>query len=226
MQADDGTATGPQVVSTYVAPNLAPTAVIELISSTVWFNEHTELSAVDSSDADGSVVAYRWTWDGQTATGPTLRLLLTDDTVVTLTVTDDRGAIASTSQDLIVSIGPKVTDVKAFHDGAGEVRLTWEWDGEATTFNILRNGALVGTTDTRSFTDTPLMSGSNAYTVQPFNDERVYQNGATGISIAVTLDAVEEPAPSTSLGYLLAGVLMLALLISPWLATRTGGGRA
>ncbi len=226
VQADDGTATGPQVESTYVVPNLAPTAVIDLISSTVWFNEHTELSAMDSSDADGTVVAYRWIWDGQTATGATLRLLLTDDTVVTLTVTDDSGASASTSLDLTVSVGPKVTDVKAFHDGTGEVRLTWEWDGEATMFNILRNEAVVGTTDTLSFIDTPLMSGSNAYTVQPFNDERVYQNGATGISIAVTLDAVEEPAPSTSLGYLLAGVLMLALLITPWLATRTGGDRA
>ena len=226
VHAADATATGPQMESRYTVPNVAPIPVIDLISSEVWFNEHTELSAENSDDADGRVVTYLWTWNGQTAAGPTLRLLLTDDATVTLTVTDDSGTTATATLNLTVSIGPKVTDVKAFHDGTGEVRLTWAWNGEETMFNILRNGAVVGTTDSNSFTDTPLMSGTNAYTVQPFNDERVHQNGATDISIAVTLDAVEEAAPSTSLGYLLAGVMLLALLLSPLLATRNGGDRS
>jgi len=124
-----------------------------------------------------------------------------------------------------VSVGPKVADVKAFHDGSGDVRLSWSWNGEEGTFNVLRNGVAVGTTDQLEFTDRPLMSGTNVYTVQPVNDERVFVNGATAVSTNVVLEAVDEPAPSSTLGYLLAGVLLLALLASPWVASQTGGGR-
>jgi len=224
-QASDSTEAGLLLQSDHVVGNMPPMAAIEQISAQVWFNERVVFSAANSSDEDGTIVEYQWTWNGQSARGQTLEVLLTDDTVVTLEVTDDSGAVSTATLEVAVSVGPKVADVKAFHDGSGDVRLSWSWNGEEGTFNVLRNGEAVGTTDQHEVKDRSLMSGTNVYTVQPVNDERVFVNGATAVSTNVVLEAVDEPAPSSTLGYLLAGVLLLALLASPWVASQTGGGR-
>ena len=80
--ADDGKATSGEVESLITLVNLQPTAAIEQVSSNVWFNETTVLSAVASTDPDGTLSRFEWSWDGGTAAGETLALVLKSPTDV------------------------------------------------------------------------------------------------------------------------------------------------
>lgn len=225
VEASDGASTADPVQSTFTVPNLLPRAEITLVSSNVWFNEETVLSAESSTDLDGEIVTYRWTMDGLSASGAEATFVLTSDETVTLTVTDNDGDEHSTTIDLVVSIGPSVQDLQLVYDGEEEVTLAWTWTGESTAFNVLRNGVVVGTTNETAFVDLPPISGTNTYTVQPQNDERVFINGADSGSILTSVGEVKAPAPSDALGFVLGGVLLLALAFLQWRVYR-GGGRS
>ena len=78
---------------------------------------------------------------------------------------------------------------------------------------------------TQTTTDTPIpMSGQNTYTIQPVNDERTFNGAAKETAINVLVGEQEEPAPSSGLGIVLGGVLMLTM-ISIQILTARGGGR-
>ena len=200
LEASDGESTADLVQSTFTVPNLIPRGEITLVSSNVWFNEETVLSAESSTDLDGEIVGYRWTMDGMSASGPKATFVLASDETVTLTVTDNDGDEHSTTIDLVVSTGPSVQNLQLVYDGAQEVKVTWAWTGESTSFNVLRNGVVVGTTNETEFVDLPPMSGTNTYTVQPQDEERVFINGADTERILTTVGEVKPPAPSDGLG--------------------------
>lgn len=91
-----------------VAPpaNVPPTAVI---SAPAISQLTVSLSGSESSDSDGSVASYRWDFgDGANTTGATVsHTYATDGTyIVTLTVTDDDGATASTTRQVTVTADP------------------------------------------------------------------------------------------------------------------------
>ena len=153
-------------------------------------------------------------------------MVLDASETVTLTVTDANGATATTTVDLEPVNGPFISELEATPQSNGEVDLEWRWDGDVTSFYVLRNGVLVGQTDSTRFTDLPLMSGQTAYTVQPFNDERVFIAGADAVDAEVVLTGVEEPSPSDLGGVVLGGVLLLALALMPLAALRKGGEEA
>ena len=220
--ADDGKATSGEVESLTTLVNLPPTALIEQVSSNVWFNETTVLSAVASTDPDGTLSRFEWSWDGGTSTGETLALVLKAPTDVTLTVIDEHGATNETTVSLSLKIGPSIRDLEVFTDDRGDVRLTWRWTGDAVAYNILRDGVIIATTDVGSYEDQPPMSGTAHYTVQPFNDERTFIGGSDTISATLTDVVVEEPGPATGLGYALGGLIVLALLVLPVLSRRGG----
>ncbi|WP_133412073.1 PKD domain-containing protein [Vallicoccus soli] len=69
--------------------------------------------ASGSSDADGTVVSYAWDLgDGTTASGPTATRAYADGTwTVRLTVTDDRGATATTETTVVVQAPPAQAEV-------------------------------------------------------------------------------------------------------------------
>jgi hypothetical protein len=221
--ASDGEKTSSNEASA-VLPNLQPSATITVVSSAVWFNETTVLSAETSTDVDGELVRYTWSWDGASATGSTLAVVLTTDTEIRLAVTDDNGATAETTILLEVSAGPSVQNLRVGDDGNGQVDLTWAWSGDDVEFNILRNGEVVGTTPDLAYRDQPPMSGTNAYTVQPVNDERIFLNGAGEISTTLEPVVMEEPGPAAGFGYGLGTLMLLALLVPPILNSRKGGG--
>lgn len=225
VDATDGEATSENVQSTFVIPNLAPTAVIEVVSSNLWINEEIVLSAASSTDADGSIASYRWTWDGQSQTGAVANLLLSDSTSVTLTVTDTNGETDEETLTVSVSTGPTVFNMQTLQDGSGEVRLLWSWDGDDVSFNVLRNGVVVATTTEMAYTDAPPMSGANTYTVQPFNDERTFNSGAHEMEVNVLLSVQDDPAPSGGLGLVLGGLLLIAMITLQVLGARGGGRR-
>jgi len=225
VDATDGEANSENVQSTFVIPNLAPTAVIEVVSSNLWINEEIVLSAASSTDADGSIASYRWTWDGQSQTGAVANLLLSDSTSVTLTVTDTNGETDEETLAVSVSTGPTVLNMQTLQDGSGEVRLLWSWNGDDVSFNVLRNGVVVATTTEMAYTDAPPMSGANTYTVQPFNDERTFNSGAHQMEVNVLLSVQDDPAPSGGLGLVLGGLLLIAMITLQVLGTRGGGRR-
>jgi hypothetical protein len=153
-------------------------------------------------------------------------LVLDAPETVTLTVTDANGATDTATIDLEPVNGPFISQLEAIPRSNGEVDLAWSWNGDATSFNVLRNGVIVAQTDSTRFTDLPLMSGPTAYTVQPFNDERVFIAGSDSIDAEVILTGVEEPSPSDVGGFVLGGVLLLALALMPLAALRKGGEEA
>ena len=225
VDATDGEANSETAQSTFVIPNLAPMAVIEVISSNLWINEVIVLSAASSSDADGSIASYRWTWGGQSQSGEVANLLLSDSTSVTLTVTDTNGETDEETLAISVETGPTVLDMRTIQDGSGDVRLLWSWNGDDVAFNVLRNGEVVATTTEMAYTDSPPMSGANTYTIQPFNDERTFDGGAHEVEVNVLLSVQEDPAPSANLGLVLGAVLLLAMIAMQVLAARGGGRR-
>ncbi len=221
--ATDGELNSEEVQTSFTVPNLAPVAVIDAVSNNIWFGETTVLSATASTDADGGISAYAWSWNGQTASGSTVSLVLEQSTTVTLTVTDDKGATSVTGVDLEVSNGPGVQGLSAQADASAHVQLSWTWSGEAVSFNIVRNGNVVGTTNSTSFTDLPVISGNNDYTVQPFNDDRQFLHGSASASVSVEAGPVDVPSPSQGLGYLLGGLLVVVLGLLPLVVGRLGG---
>lgn len=167
---DGATATGPTAAHTYVAPgtytvtltvtdddgataqssqqviavaNLAPSAAIVAEVSGL----SATLDGTGSSDSDGSVVSWSWDFgDGNTASGPTAAHTYAADGTYTvaLTVTDDDGATAQTSQDLTVvtPVDPVAVAADAFDrtvsGGFGEADTggTWTVFGSSSRYSV------------------------------------------------------------------------------------------
>ncbi|HEX8495880.1 MAG TPA: PKD domain-containing protein [Actinomycetales bacterium] len=94
-------------------PNTAPTAVIGTPSCTVLT---CRLDGSGSTDADGTVSRYAWDLgDGTSLTGsaPTHTYAAAGTYAVTLVVTDDRGATASTTRQLTVTAPPPAAQLAA-----------------------------------------------------------------------------------------------------------------
>ena len=225
VHVHDGTESGADVDTTTEILNLNPEANINVVSSEVWTGEHTLLSGDASVDADGQIVIHRWTVNGQVLVGKDVMLILEEATEVTLTVIDEHGGMAMTSTTLTPTLGPAVQNLEAVHDGAGSVQLSWTWTGESVTHHVYRNGDLVGTTESTTFTDRPPMSGVNTYTVQPVSEDRTFQRGADDVGLQVNDVEIVTPAPAAGLGYGLGGAMILVLLLLQILTLRSGGGR-
>lgn len=116
------------------AENTLPTAaatftVLDPIDRTV------SLNGSASSDPDGDIVSYTWSWNGGSATGinPIANFAL-GETQVTLTVTDNRGGTSSTTLTVVIPEPPsgmaQVAYIKASNTGAAYVfsRIGTEWN--------------------------------------------------------------------------------------------------
>ncbi|GGI91268.1 hemagglutinin [Shewanella hanedai] len=112
-----------------------------------------------STDSDGSITDWSWNFgDGSTGTGETTsyEYTVSGSYDVSLTVTDDDGATAVSTQTFDVQVD-EVTDfnltVKNSHKSrSGRVRVRLGWDSVGT-FTIYRDGVEVGTTTNSSHTD-------------------------------------------------------------------------
>ena len=126
-----------------VAANVAPVAAITPSCDGLV----CEFDAFSSSDTDGSIVSYAWTFgDGDTASGvaPANNYLFPGDYVVTLTVTDDDGATDVATSTLTVDL-PAVANIQLPPDTprTDMPRIT---DGEITDLeNIGNRMYVVGT---------------------------------------------------------------------------------
>lgn len=223
VEASDGESSSGVVEATFTVPNLGPSGDIRVLSSDIWLGESTVLSGEDSVDPDGEITTYTWSWDGQFASGQTITVVLDQSVTMSLTVTDQHGASSTTTMVLEATRGPQVQGLSAEYDGTENVALSWTWTGEEVSFNVLRNGVVVGTTQSTTYTDQPTMSGMNTYSIQPVNDERTFLQATSTTEIQADVGAIETPEPSAILGYGLGGLLVLSLFAMQWLGRKTGG---
>lgn len=119
-------------------PNAAPVAVIktDLTSGSVPLAVH--LDGGDSTDSDGSIVDYQWDFgDGTKASGKTVSHTwdAIGEYTVTLVVTDDKGASASTTVVIYANPRPNQPPVASMSltPSTGVAPLTVTFDGSASS---------------------------------------------------------------------------------------------
>ena len=137
---DDEDATGTSTQSFSVAANVAPVADFTPNCDGLV----CEFDAFSSSDSDGSIVSYEWTFgDGDTASGVTSanNYLFPGAYVVTLTVTDDDGAPHVTSDTLTVDL-PAVANIQ-FPPDTPRTDMPRITDGEITDLEYIGNRVYV-----------------------------------------------------------------------------------
>lgn len=107
---DDGAkATGSKTITVSAPPNTAPTAVAKANPTTGTAPLYVTFDGSSSSDADGSITSYVWSFgDGTSGTGATVKhtYLATGSYMAILTVTDDDGATGVASISITVSVAP------------------------------------------------------------------------------------------------------------------------
>jgi hypothetical protein len=190
-------------------------AQIEVETETIWIGEWAHLDASQSSDVDGRIVEATWAWVdtagniGATS-GLKIQMMPFANAVVTLTVIDDMGAIATANVQLVTVQGPVISDFDAESKGKSVV-LEWAWEGPNATFNILRNGVSIGTTTSQSFTDMPLFAGETSYSIQPqIGDEPLVAGVSSSQIVLLEPAAVDAPGPSSA-GGLVSGIVFLLI---------------
>ncbi|MFC4406575.1 S8 family serine peptidase [Haloarchaeobius iranensis] len=118
--------------------NEAPTVSIDASSATVTVGQEVTFDGSGSSDSDGSISAYDWSFgDGATATGQTVTHTYSaaGDYSASLTVTDDDGA--STTDSVAITVesdngGGSCGDTST--GGSADSSLSGYWDAESYTY--------------------------------------------------------------------------------------------
>ncbi len=124
--------------------NVPPTALFTISPEPPIAGAFITLDASISTDLDGEVTHYLWEIDGVSLTGKTVNVQLgMGSHSVILTVVDDMGGIGFSTSAVVFGEVSTVTSLSATLSGS-EVQLSWEWDGDATTFHVYRS--------TRAFT--------------------------------------------------------------------------
>lgn len=221
--AHDGEASSSPVLQTVTILNLAPTAIITNPTPTIWIGEILTLDGSDSTDTDGRIVTFAWSWadtagGSGTATGATATFAPTTITTVQLTVQDDSGDQASTTFSFTPVQGPTIQELDWSLKGQ-LVDLTWAYDGPNANFSIERNGIVIDSVTDLHYADTPLTSGDTVYTIRPIIDGVALQEGASStvtVQVPATTDSTssEGGLSGSILGFvlLLIGVGSLSLL--------------
>jgi len=205
-----------------VVENAAPIAQILVLTEKLYAGERVVLTGSQSFDPDNSIVAYQWSWASESSTGVELSLLMPESNglEITLAVTDASGAINSTTTTLnpIPALScPVLTSAVSGHD----VVLSWTWTSpELATFEVTRNGVLIGVTNATTFSDAPSLLGVSSYQIQTILGDRVLeascQSPITNVVLEGQLEDIEQgPSAVAGLGLGLAygviGILLFTL---------------
>ncbi|WP_160113933.1 PKD domain-containing protein [Halobellus limi] len=158
-------------VSVQEPTNQDPTAVFSATPSDPEVGQTVTLDASGSSDSDGAIASYEWNFgDGTTATGasPSHAYDSAGTYTVTLTVTDDDGAIDTTTQQVTVSEPPNQSPSAAFtaspSDPTVDQKVTLDASGSNDADGSIQSYEWTietpGTTGDTTLLDTDFESGS------------------------------------------------------------------
>lgn len=150
--------------------NAAPTAAFSVTCSDLTCS----FDASASSDSDGNLVSYAWTFgDGNTGSGQTVdhTYAVGGTYSVSLTVTDDGGATGSTSDEVTVSeapVGDGLTLSASGYKVRGRHHVDLAWSGASSAdVDVYRDGGVVATTtNDGAYTDATDNRGGGSYTYQ------------------------------------------------------------
>jgi PKD repeat protein len=135
---DDGGATASKAVVVTVTPpaNLPPVARLSASTLSGKVPLTVSVDGSTSSDPDGTIASYAWSFgDGDVASTPTAShtYLVTGTYVLTLTVTDNNGAVNTESTIITVDTNLVPTAAATATPSTGKVPLAVSFDGSAST---------------------------------------------------------------------------------------------
>ncbi len=201
------------------APNMAPTARIAATTSGLT----AALDARGSVDSDGTVASHAWDFgDGQRGTGatPSHAYATAGAYVVTLTVTDDRGA-ATTAKTLVVvapvrvNAAPEAAFTATGRDLAVSVDGSASDDSDGTVAGYSWNwgdGAAAGTGATATHT----YAAAGTYTVTLTVTDSDGATNATAQQVTVTAPLPTAPIAKDTFGRSVSGGLGTADVGGAW----------
>jgi len=205
--------------SSIIVENAPPSAHITVLTESLYAGERVFLSALASTDSDNSIVHYKWVWASGSASGLETSFLMppSESLDVSLVVTDESGSSNSTL--LTLESIPALACPNLVHTVSGnDVDIEWTWASSVqASFEITRNGVVVGKTNTTSFTDSPNLIGTSNYQLQTMLEDRILESPCQSPSIAVVIESSSvEPqqGPSSVAGlglglvYAIIGILL------------------
>ena len=209
------------VISTasIIVENTPPIARISVLTDALYAGERVILSGLDSSDPDNSIVRYQWIWMNGASSGVETSFLMPLSGVVevSLTVTDESGATNTTPLTIEPISALACPNLTRTVSGA-KVQFDWTWASSVpASFEISRNGVVIGVTNETTFTDSPNVLGTSNYEIQTMLGDRILESSCQSPSASVEIDAATiefEEGPSTVAGlglgsvYVLIGILL------------------
>ena len=218
VNVTDGTS---YVLSTasIIVENTPPTAKISVLTDALYGGERVILSGLDSTDPDNSIVRYQWIWMNGASSGVEASFLmpLSGIVEVSLTVIDESGATNTTTL-AIESISALACPNLAQTVSGTNVQLDWTWISSVpASFEITRNGVVIGITNETTFTDSPNVLGASNYEIQTLLGDRILESPCQSPSVSVEIDATtiefdEGPSAVAGLGlgsvYVIVGILL------------------
>ena len=210
--------------SSLVVENAPPSAHITVLTESLYGGERVALSGSSSTDSDNSIVLYKWAWTDGGASGLETSVLMpiSGSIDVSLLVTDESGATNLTSIRLD-SIPALPCPILVHSVSDNEVKLDWSWTSpDPASFEISRNGVLVGVTNSTSFNDSPNLIGTSNYQVQTILGDRILESPCQSPSVAATIESLPtelEQGPSSVAGlglglvYAIIGILLFVASI-------------
>ena len=213
--AHDGEAPSAPSLQSVLIQNIQPIAIISEVSSAPWLGELLRLDGSESTDMDGRILAYSWTWtdteggSGE-ATGAQFTFTPVASTSIKLTVADDSGDEASANLLVAPVQGPIIETLEAIIEGQTVV-LEWTYNGPNANFSIERNGVVLEQIEEQNFADVPLTAGETVYTVRPVIDGTALQDGSTASVTAQVPATIETASSGAPMSASIIGILLLVI---------------
>ena len=218
VNVTDGTS---YVLSTasIIVENTPPTAKISVLTDALYGGERVILTGLDSTDPDNSIVRYQWIWMNGASSGVEASFLMPVSGIVevSLTVIDESGATNTTTlaiESISALACPNLTQTVS----GTNVQLDWTWISSVpASFEITRNGVVIGITNETTFTDSPNVLGASNYEIQTLLGDRILESPCQSPSVSVEIDAAtiefdEGPSAVAGLGlgsvYVIVGILL------------------
>ena len=202
-----------------IVENTPPSAEISLLTDVLYAGERATLSGLTSSDPDNSIVRYQWFWENGASSGVEASFLMpvSGSVDVSLIVTDESGA-TNTTIITLETVSALACPYLTRTVSGSIVQLDWTWISPVpATFEISRNGVVIGMTNETTFTDTPNLLGTSNYEVQTLLGDRILESSCQSPEVNADIDSTTiefDEGPSTFAGlglgsvYLIIGIML------------------